>query len=229
MDNTLNESYISSITKDKIKIISNKIVVLLFLLVGLLLPSVPGPSVIYTPIQILSFISQMVAIYGFIITLLLSLIWIIKELSMFVFKKTKKINTKVLSIIIWTGIFFLANSIPNMLNVTDYARNYAIKNSEPIINAIENYQYVKGFYPENLEELKPDFIKEIPETGIIGIRKYYYELKNDSYELSFNQNVILFFNFEVSVYSPTDQYEPEGKIKQLYDTKFKHWKYYYFD
>jgi hypothetical protein len=77
--------------------------------------------------------------------------------------------------------------------------------------------------------LKPEFIKSIPTPGIMGISNYNYEKKKETFNLTFSQNVILGFNFEVVVYYPTENHKAEGALTTLYDTKNDKWKYYIYD
>ncbi|MGV8091068.1 MAG: hypothetical protein AB2L24_04300 [Mangrovibacterium sp.] len=64
----------------------------------------------------------------------------------------------------------------------EFSRDTAIKNSEPLIQAIENYYDRNGYYPISLQALHPDIQPEV-----IGISQYHYEPNGDAYNLYFKQ------------------------------------------
>jgi hypothetical protein len=111
----------------------------------------------------------------------------------------------------------------------DCSRNIAINNAEKLITAIENYKDINERYPYDIIQLKPDFIKRIPKPGIMGISGFNYKNDNNSYVLTFTQNVLINFNFEVVVYDPTGNHKAEGELQTLYTTGKDKWKYYIYD
>ena len=98
-----------------------------------------------------------------------------------------------------------------------------------MISAIEDYKRDKGIYPDKLEELKQEYLSKILSPLIIGIPEYGYENTGQSYRITFKQNVIMGFNFEIVAYDPTDRHKAIGEIQELYDCGTKHWKYYIYD
>lgn len=86
-----------------------------------------------------------------------------------------------------------------------------------------------GSYPQNIEELIPKYSGEIPKPGIMGIPSYGYEKKASSYKITFAQNILFGFNFEVVIYSPTDEYLSDADLQPLKEAGKQHWKYYIFD
>ena len=105
----------------------------------------------------------------------------------------------------------------------DWGRTLAIQNAYPIIDKIEQYKILNGEYPENSEGFS------LKKTGVIGVPSYLYERDQNSYTLTFTQNVLFNFNFEVVTYDPTDSHDGEGEMPELIDTGFKHWMYYIYD
>lgn len=67
-------------------------------------------------------------------------------------------------------------------NAVEMSRNTAIKNSETLIQSIENYQNVHGHYPISLQALHQDISPEV-----IGISQYFYEPNGNSYNVYFKQ------------------------------------------
>ncbi len=47
--------------------------------------------------------------------------------------------------------------------------------AQPLIEAIERFKQARGEYPNNLKELQPDFILEIPHTNMAGYPTFSYE------------------------------------------------------
>jgi hypothetical protein len=109
------------------------------------------------------------------------------------------------------------------------SRKIAIARADTMISAIENYKRDKGIYPDKLEELKQEYLSKILSPLIIGIPEYGYENTGQSYRITFKQNVIMGFNFEIVAYDPTDRHKAIGEIQELYDCGIKHWKYYIYD
>ena len=100
-----------------------------------------------------------------------------------------------------------------------------MRNAAELIQQVEKLHQEQGSYPQTLEELA---IKQ-PSSWVIGIPAYYYARTDSAYTLSFTQNVILGFNYEVVVYDPTGAHKAEGELTTLYDTGRANWKYYIYD
>lgn len=98
-------------------------------------------------------------------------------------------------------------------------------NASVLIEQVEKHYHEQGAYPETLEELT---IPQ-PSSWVIGIPAYDYSKTDHAYTLSFTQNVILGFNFEVVVYDPSGSHKAEGELTTLYDTGLDNWKYYVYD
>ncbi len=63
-----------------------------------------------------------------------------------------------------------------------FSREYAVKNSEPLISAIETYHAKHGTYPASLQAIHTDIL-----PGVIGIKQYHYEPSGSAYNLYFRQ------------------------------------------
>jgi hypothetical protein len=111
----------------------------------------------------------------------------------------------------------------------DFSRDFAINRTTGLIQSIEKFKEKKGKYPDSLTDLTPDFISDIPSPFIMGIDEYYYKKQGDTYNISFQQNVILSFNFEVVTFDPTDNHKADGELTDIYDTGKSHWRYYVYD
>jgi hypothetical protein len=62
------------------------------------------------------------------------------------------------------------------------SRNTAIRNSEALIQSIENYQKRNGHYPISLQALHYDISPEV-----VGVSQYFYEPNGNSYNVYFKQ------------------------------------------
>jgi hypothetical protein len=122
----------------------------------------------------------------------------------------------------------------------DFSRDRAIRNSEPLIAAIERYHAMSGRYPVSLQGLWPDY-----KTGIMGIERYRYEPSGETYNVFFEQPALRFGTREIVMYNPRDEQEMTshtaallGTPEQLNrrrgyyasgDTAHPQWKYFWFD
>ncbi len=142
--------------------------------------------------------------------------------------KDKRVSPKAV-IIVLIGVFGYVNGalIPRFMN--PYAKRIAIENASPLIDAIDMYKTETGHYPDSIDAVVPKFLKRIPNDGIHGIGGYFYEKLDDNYEVSFTQNVIMNFNFDVVIYNPKGEHKGEGEIPELHETGFVNWKYYLYD
>jgi hypothetical protein len=121
----------------------------------------------------------------------------------------------------------------NLITINEYlrrsARNFAILEAGELISSIEQYNNDKGLYPVNLQMLVPDYINELRESNIIGIRDFWYVVTDDTYELQFSQNGYSSFNPTIVIYNPLGQQKADGDMPILYETGAVNWKYYIFD
>jgi Sulfate permease and related transporters (MFS superfamily) len=177
----------------------------------------PGPSFlvwIFYPIHLLS---QLAAIFC-ILSLPLALI----VLAIMLYERKRfgpKIPTAVCVITICAAIsvsFFAGQYF------SDIGRYIAMRNAKDVIRFVETKKPVLGPYPDHVD-------LSAYSPGVIGVQSYKYERKANGYEVSFAQNVLIGFNFEVVVYNPLDQHIAEGEMRELYDTPCKHWRYYIYD
>lgn len=125
----------------------------------------------------------------------------------------------------------------------EYSRNRAIRNSAPLIAAIEQHRTSQGRYPTSLQSVHPDFHPEV-----IGISQYHYEPRGDSYNLFFEQFTYQLGAREFVMYNPKDEHVMTSHAIDLleltpaqlalehtrghnarFDTPHPHWKYFWFD
>lgn len=128
---------------------------------------------------------------------------------------------------------------------TEFSRNYAITNSAPLINDIEQYHKTNGHYPVSLLSLSPDY-----KPSIIGIQQFHYEPNGSAYDLYFEQpaSFLQLGTQEIVMYNKLDEHSinvhamdilqlsPEALAidarrgyHAVHDAEVPHWKYFWFD
>jgi hypothetical protein len=131
-------------------------------------------------------------------TPILFILWLLKV------EKIKKIPVKGYAVPLMTAILL---SFFASVGIIKYQRTATIERSTVLINALEKYRSDKSSYPTNLEELKPQFISEIPKTKMGWFSGYFdYTAENNmrEYKLGFKYIAML---------------------KCCYDSEKKSWEY----
>jgi hypothetical protein len=191
----------------------------------ILSPFLPGPpnevaNLFYNGGQILGILGLIVIPVG--------VVWTIKELKRK--RNDDKYQVDIKAILLLTfPLTLLLTSIYISGLVRDFSRDFAINRTDDLIHSIENFKEKKGKYPDFLTDLTPEFIANIPSPLIMGIDNYDYKKQGDTYCISFQQNVLLGFNFEIVTFDPTDNHKAEGELADIYETGKSHWKYYVYD
>jgi hypothetical protein len=191
----------------------------LLIAIVILSPFFPGPSslstitnTIYTLLQFASLFLILTIPVGLVIT---------------IYQIIKKEKMSLSFMLLW---MLPATSFSFTLWGADAARNFsrkmAIQNASPIIQAIETYYQVHKKYPDQLSDLKPAFLKQVPSTGVMGIATYQYEKRDSSFAVIFTQNVLAGFNKEIVSYDPRHQYSADDSLNQVYPAGKDKWQYY---
>lgn len=86
----------------------------------------------------------------------------------------------------------------------------AAERAQPILSALARYQQDRGKYPETLNELIPQYLTEIPSTGVTKYPSFYY-LKTPRHGLSevgyeLGVPCVSFHGFDRFFYWPTEVY-----------------------
>ena len=65
--------------------------------------------------------------------------------------------------------FFAKRATPNFVRATQTtARNQALVNEAMVACGLERFRLARGFYPQAIEELSPDFVKQLPRDVVNG-------------------------------------------------------------
>lgn len=185
------------------------------------LPFLPGPAILYLPAQLFYSLGMLVGILGFFL-IPIGLVWTVWAFIKYPEPRLSKafaILCWALPATIFVSTFWLANL------TRDMSRNLAMAKASALIEQVEKHYHEQGAYPEALEVLTMDQ----PSSWVIGIPAYFYTKTDKAFTLSFTQNVILSFNYEVVMYDPSGSHKAEGELTTLYDTGLDNWKYYIYD
>ena len=110
--------------------------------------------------------------------------------------------------------------------VSNFSRSYAIKKTEPLINAIETFKAKEGHYPAAITDLQPLYLNKVPRPAIMGSEQFLYVRTADAYNLSFPQH--LGATEEWVVYNKDKQYNRKGHFAS-FEAKVPNWRYYWLD
>ena len=97
----------------------------------------------------------------------------------------------------------------------EYAFEMVVHRGQPIIDALDAYLKDKGQYPDSLHDLVPDYLKEIPTTGLAGYPEY--QFRKPSPRIPYELFVKLDSSNSVSNDSPRFYYWPTNRDKYGYD------------
>jgi hypothetical protein len=188
-------------------------------------PFLPGPP--NKLVQIIFSVGQILGLLGLFV-IPVGLIWTIKEFVLWNKTREHQISVKALLLLTLPITIFLTSIYASQV-LLNFSRDFAINRADELVKAIEEFQVKNGSYPDSLGQLIPNHIPNIPSPLIMGIDRYYYLRTQDAYNIRFSQNTLMYFNFEIVTYDPTDNHKAEGELAAIYDTGKKHWKYYIFD
>lgn len=133
-------------------------------------------------------------------------------------------------LVIWLsflGILFFVEAKFIRHIFLDISKERIIKQTEPLIKAIDQYQMDFGVYPRQLESLIPQYIENL--SSLPGDYNTYKDL-DSTYQLSFRQWVGG-RTYRVVVYNPTEtfvvpEYATSFDVPSFHDTDLEKWKYF---
>ncbi|GAA5494490.1 hypothetical protein Rhal01_00651 [Rubritalea halochordaticola] len=115
--------------------------------------------------------------------------------------------------IVYTGLFIASVLIGNKIRMAEFAA--LAKRSAPLVTAIADYTAQHGSPPENLQELVPQYLEEVPRTGIMAYPEYKYEVAPQAERYHSNPWVLYIpctsggLNWDEFVYLPQQNYDAE--------------------
>ena len=185
------------------------------------LPFIPGPSILYLPAQIFYSAGTLLSILGLLLVPI-GIVWTVREFR----KSVEPRLVKAFAILCWAlPIISFVSMVWVSEQTREMSRNIAIANASTIVEQVDRYYMENGKYPDEMNDL----VMTVPSSNIIGVPAYFYTRTDKAYTVSFTQNVLFNFNFEVVLYDPTNSQKAEGELDTLYNTGRKNWKYYIYD
>lgn len=198
----------------------------LHLLIALLVvcPFLPGPNSFRTETNWLFIFFQTVSLPSLLLVPM-GLLWTSQHL-----RPAPPIRSPLYALLLWTVPLLICWHCGWSAEwLREASRKRAMHQSESLLQALATYRTKHQQYPAQLDKLLPDYLPQLPSPGIMGIADYGYARHADCFQISFAQNVLLGFNFEVVVYDPHDHYQAKGDLPTLYDAGAPHWQYYIYD
>lgn len=187
----------------------------------ILSPFLPGPSFLAGFTNIISSAAQLGGVFSLVI---------IPGGIIDSVRQARRSEKSIVPILAWTlPLVIVVVSLFGSQAARKVSRTIAMARAEKIISAAEKYRQHYHYYPGTLETLVPTYLDKVPQPWVMGISSYDYVNKNDSYDLTFAQNVFIGFNYEVVVYNPLGKHEADGETPTLYDAGRDGWKYYIYD
>jgi hypothetical protein len=126
-------------------------------------------------------------------------------------------------------VMLFVHSFGSAQVLRSWSRSRAITRSAPLVAALATYRMQHQRYPVHLTDLRPRYLPQLPSPGVMGIAGYAYETHPGCFQLTFAQNVLLGFNFEVVAYDPRDHHRAQGELSTLASAGAPHWQFYIYD
>lgn len=126
-------------------------------------------------------------------------------------------------------VMLFVHSMGSAQLLRPWSRTRAITRSAPLLAALATYRMQHQRYPAQLTELCPRYLPQLPSPGTMGIAGYAYELHQGCFQLTFAQNVLVGFNYEVVTYDPGNHHRAQGELATRYSAGVPHWQYYIYD
>jgi hypothetical protein len=133
-----------------------------------------------------------------------------------VFWRRRRVRNACLIVAVLFGEATLSLRIEDMIYRRQFHKAFVgvTRRAENLITAIEAYNSAKGFYPNSLDDLVPEFIASIPNTGLAGYPEFKYSVAKPG---------TLFRTYEILVETPSGGinwdvfvYWPEGGYPDLF-------------
>jgi hypothetical protein len=103
------------------------------------------------------------------------------------------------------------------------------RQAQPLIGAIEKFRRTTGVYPEELEELIPKYIADLPSTGLYRNPSFSYRRASSGKSY---KHYVLFVKLrstslnDALIYWPEGQYPARGGERTTFPKTIGEWAYY---
>lgn len=173
--------------------------------------------------------SALLMCLAFILALLLASVpgIIILPFLLIVKKYRKTVLHCWLSCVVFTGLLFA--SLLTGSKIRNAAFDSLAERSTPLVTAIAAYTAQHGSPPESLQALVPQYLEEVPRTGIMAYPEYKYEVAPEAERYLGNPWALHIpctsggFNWDEFVYLPLQNYDDE--MSSNYYRRIRDWGY----
>lgn len=146
-------------------------------------------------------------IFVWFILFMVTLVGLVPALTLMLFRGARRTGG-----LIWIAcVCALLSTVPAAIASWDIRMNgfkQMAERTKPLVAAIKKYENQKGHALEQLEDLVPEFLPEVPKTGIGAYPDYHYERlegETDPWELSVWCGVGI-SNWDEFFYRPSEKY-----------------------
>ncbi|MFH0794928.1 MAG: hypothetical protein V2A74_12955, partial [bacterium] len=116
--------------------------------------------------------------------------------------------------VLFVGTFFISARIGNVMRIQAFQK--LAERSQPLVEAIDRYDKDHSQPPQTLKDLVPQYLPEIPKTGMAGYPEFEYYAGAKAKNYHDNPWVLVvptplgFLNWDNFMYFPKQNYPEEG-------------------
>lgn len=111
------------------------------------------------------------------------------------------------------------------INVRHFCFEQVAVRAKPLIAAIDSYEKKNGHRPSTLEDLVPNYLDNIPSTGMAAYPRFKYREREEEVPMLYVPCSICFFNWDIFFYRPSKEYgvhEYGGVVERIGDWAYVH-------
>lgn len=186
------------------------------------------PVFVFIPLQIIRSISSGIDSLDLwpLLVIILLVCYIIFRIQKLKHRNKHTFNVVPLCIVVLPLVSILSSMFA-VRNVAAQTREEGIEKAKPLLDALESYRADHAVYPDKLEDLKGNYILELPRIQRMGSSEYHYEKRGETYQFSFEQ-FYHWYATEVVVYQKNGHEIAKANYEN-YPTESPDWRYYLAD
>lgn len=161
--------------------------------------------IFWLPLQEYGFFAILTFDVGFILMMFIVLL-IIGPVSimMYIIPKYRQTSKKIIVFTMVSAIF-VTPSIDLGFKIRDYEFQRLAKRSDILIDAIRKFEVDQGKFPNNLQELVPQYLEQYPQTNMAAYPNYGYSVHEKGWSLDVPCGFGL-LNWDVFIYESSGDY-----------------------
>src|SRR3712207_5959186 len=142
------------------------------ILIGFTMPFWPGPSLLQLPALILFNTAEALSVL-FLIALPVAVYYLVIGIT----RRQRQHLTQSFTYLVFCLLWLLAFLLSQRLRHDAFVR--AASKGAEIVQALSRYRNDKGEYPEHLEQLVPQYLDRVPDTGMLGYPAFDYRKRHN--------------------------------------------------